>query len=184
MSQLWNTGSAWNAGTVLSARCCARTMQHMARITRTRTRTRTQAQAGRAFLADRQHQSYASIAGLGPLASLYREGALAVTGITEIPSGTSATKLEDAVPAGAPVGSALGAGSADSALGQVVTLVNRLRGTTPIAVAVLALPIPSAAAVRIKPVGPRATNTEFFDVVGSRDAAVGRFKIRRTWSAR
>ncbi|GLY32492.1 phosphatase PAP2 family protein [Kineosporia sp. NBRC 101731] len=125
MSQLWQTGSAWNTGTVLSTSVLRANMQHMAQVTR----TRTQAQAGRAFLADRQHQSYASIAGLGPLASLYREGALAVTGIVEIPSGTPATKLEDAVPAGAPVGSALGAGSADSALGQVVTLVNRLRGT-------------------------------------------------------
>ncbi|MBT0769043.1 phosphatase PAP2 family protein [Kineosporia sp. J2-2] len=124
MTRLWRTGDAWNTGTVLSPSVLRANMRHMAQISR----TRTTAQVARAFIADRQHQSYAAIAGMGPLAALYREGALAVTGITEAPTGTPATKLDDAVPAGAATGSALGAGSATSELGQVVTLVNTLRG--------------------------------------------------------
>ena len=60
------------------------------------------AQAKEAFLYDRQHQSYATIAGLGPLADLYRTGAKAVTSITSAPDGTPATTIDDAVPADAP----------------------------------------------------------------------------------
>jgi hypothetical protein len=89
---------------------------------------RTEAQAKEAFLYDRQHQSYAMIAGLGPLADLYKSGALAVTSITSAPDGTPATTIDDAVPADAPAGSALGAGSHDSALGKVAELVDTLRG--------------------------------------------------------
>ncbi|GAB3261947.1 phosphatase PAP2 family protein [Kineosporia babensis] len=124
MEQLWRTGDAWNTGTVRSSSVLRANMRHMVQITR----TRTKADAARAFVADRQHQSYATIVGLGPLAAHYRAGALAVTGITEAPTGTPATKIEDAIPAGAAPGSALGAGSADSELGQVVNLVGRLRG--------------------------------------------------------
>jgi autotransporter-associated beta strand protein len=68
------------------------------------------------------------IAGLGPLADLYRTGAKAVTSITSAPDGTPAATISDAVPAGAPAGSAIGAGSTDSDLGKVVELVNTLRG--------------------------------------------------------
>ena len=125
MQQVWATGTAWNNGTVLdtaflraNVRYCVRTTTH-----------RTAAEAARAFVVDRQHQSYSVIAGLGPLADVYKAGALAVTGITAAPAGTPPTTVSDAVPAGAPAGSALGAGSATSELGQVVTLVNTLRGT-------------------------------------------------------
>ncbi|GLY13639.1 phosphoesterase [Kineosporia sp. NBRC 101677] len=124
MQSLWRTGSTWNTGTVLSSSVLRANMQYMAKVSR----TRTLAEEERAFIADRQHQSYATIVGLGPLAPLYREAARAVTGITEAPKGTPATKIEDALPADAPAGSALGAGAADSELGQVVALVGRLRG--------------------------------------------------------
>ncbi len=89
---------------------------------------RTEAQAREAFVYDRQHQSYAMINGLGPLAELYRSGAKAVTSITSAPHSIPAAKINDAVPADAPAGSALGAGSYDSDLGQVAKLVDTVRG--------------------------------------------------------
>ncbi|MFJ8357069.1 phosphatase PAP2 family protein [Streptomyces sp. NPDC093984] len=124
MSTVWKTGGAWNTGTVLMPEVLRANMRYCARITA----ARTDAQAKEAFLYDRQHQSYAMIAGLGPLADLYKAGAKAVTSITSAPDGTPPTKIDDAVPADAPAGSALGAGSHDSALGKVAELVDTLRG--------------------------------------------------------
>ncbi|MFF0160819.1 phosphatase PAP2 family protein [Streptomyces sp. NPDC005263] len=124
MADVWKTGGAWNTGTPLMPEVLRANMRYCARITS----ARTEAQAKEAFLYDRQHQSYAMIAGLGPLADLYRTGAKAVTSITGAPDGTPPTKIDDAVPAGAPAGSALGAGSHDSALGKVAELVDTVRG--------------------------------------------------------
>jgi len=123
-AQIWKTGGAWNTGTPLRPETLRANMRYCARITA----ARTDAQAKEAFLYDRQHQSYAMIAGLGPLADLYKAGAKAVTSITSAPDGTPPTKIDDAVPADAPAGSALGAGSHDSALGKVAELVDTLRG--------------------------------------------------------
>lgn len=122
---LWQTGTAWNTGTPLAAEVLRANM----RFCETRSATRTPAEEARAFIVDRQDQSYALIAGLGVLADVYRTGALAVTSITEAPAGTPPTKISDAVPPGAPAGSAIGAGSPTSALGAVVTLMYTIRGT-------------------------------------------------------
>ncbi|GAA4957605.1 phosphatase PAP2 family protein [Actinoplanes utahensis] len=122
--RVWSTGAAWNTGTVLDAAFLRANVRYVVRTTR----NRTAAEAARSFVVDRQHQSYSVIAGLGPLADVYKAGALAVTGITEAPATTPATTVSDAVPAGAPAGSALGAGNPASALGKVVTLVNTVRG--------------------------------------------------------
>lgn len=124
MSRLWTTGAAWNTGTPADPEVLRANIRYAARITA----TRTAAQAKLAFVYDRQHQSYAAIGGLGPLADLYKTGAKAVTSITSAPDGTPPTTINDAVPAGAPAGSAIGAGATDSALGTVVQLVNTLRG--------------------------------------------------------
>lgn len=124
MQDLWRTGSAWDNGVVLNRNVLEANVRHVARITGARTAD----QAKRAFIVDRQHQSYAAIGGLGPLAELYRAGAKAVTGITEAPDGTPPSTVDEKLPPDAPAGSALGAGSPDSALGQVVTLVNTVRG--------------------------------------------------------
>ncbi len=124
MAQLWKTGGAWNTGTPLRPEILRANMRYCIDLTA----RRTQAQAKEAFLYDRQHQSYAMIAGLGPLADLYKSGALAVTSITSAPDGTPAAKIDDAVPADAPAGATLGAGSHDSALGKVAELVDTLRG--------------------------------------------------------
>jgi autotransporter-associated beta strand protein len=124
MRQLWRTGATWDTGVVLNPEVLHASMRHVIRITT----TRTDAEARRAFIFDRQHQSYAAIGGLGPLAELYKAGAKAVTGITSAPAGTPPAAINDTLPPDAPAGSALGAGSPDSALGQVVRLVETLRG--------------------------------------------------------
>ncbi|MER5922491.1 phosphatase PAP2 family protein [Streptomyces mirabilis] len=124
MSKMWKTGGAWNTGTPLMPEVLRANMRYCARITH----ARTDAQAKEAFIYDRQHQSYAMIAGLGPLADLYKTGAKAVTSITSAPDGTPSGKINDAVPADAPAGSAQGAGSHDSALGKVAELVDTVRG--------------------------------------------------------
>ncbi|MGI5460654.1 phosphatase PAP2 family protein [Streptomyces sp. CA-249302] len=121
---IWKTGGAWNTGTPLMPEILRANMSYCARITG----ARTDAQAKEAFIYDRQHQSYAMIAALGPLADLYKSGAKAVTSITSAPDSTPATTISDAVPADAPAGSALGAGSHDSALGKVAELVDTVRG--------------------------------------------------------
>lgn len=123
-ARIWKTGGAWNTGTPLRPEILRANMRYCARLTA----ARTDAQAKEAFLYDRQHQSYAMIAGLGPLADLYKAGAKAVTSITSAPDGTPPAKIDDAVPADAPAGSALGAGSHDSALGKVAELVDTVRG--------------------------------------------------------
>ncbi|MGW4984233.1 phosphatase PAP2 family protein [Streptomyces mirabilis] len=124
MSKVWKTGGAWNTGTPLMPEVLRANMRYCARITH----ARTDAQAKEAFIYDRQHQSYAMIAGLGPLADLYKTGAKAVTSITSAPDGTPSGKINDAVPADAPAGSAQGAGSHDSTLGKVAELVDTVRG--------------------------------------------------------
>ncbi|MFJ1602114.1 phosphatase PAP2 family protein [Streptomyces sp. NPDC088253] len=124
MSKVWKTGGSWNTGTPLMPVVLRANMRYCARITH----SRTDAQAKEAFIYDRQHQSYAMIAGLGPLAGLYTTGAKAVTSITSAPDGTPSGKINDAVPADAPAGSAQGAGSHDSALGKVAELVDTVRG--------------------------------------------------------
>ncbi|GGN80460.1 phosphoesterase [Streptomyces albiflavescens] len=124
MAKVWKTGGAWYTGTPLLPEVLRANMRYCARITAARTDT----QAKEAFIYDRQHQSYAVIAGLGPLADLYKSGAQAVTSITSAPEGTPSGKINDAVPADAPAGSALGAGSRTSALGKVAELVDTVRG--------------------------------------------------------
>ncbi|WP_328505380.1 phosphatase PAP2 family protein [Streptomyces sp. NBC_00391] len=123
-AEIWKTGSAWNTGTPLLPEILRANMRYCARVTS----RRTEAQARQAFITDRQHQSYSVITGLGPLAELYKAGALAVTAITSAPEGTPAGKISDSVPADAPAGSANGAGSTTSELGKVAELVNTVRG--------------------------------------------------------
>ncbi|NNN30847.1 phosphatase PAP2 family protein [Streptomyces sp. S3(2020)] len=123
-AEIWKTGATWNTGTPLLPEILRANMRYCARLTQ----ARTEAQAKEAFVYDRQHQSYAMIAALGPLADLYRSGAKAVTSITSAPDTTPATTISDAVPADAPAGSAIGAGSYTSDLGQVARLVDTVRG--------------------------------------------------------
>jgi autotransporter-associated beta strand protein len=124
MAEVWKTGAAWNTGTPLRPEVLRANMRYCAEVTG----ARTEAQAREAFVYDRQHQSYAMIAGLGPLSGLYKAGAKAVTSITSAPDTTPPTTISDSVPADAPAGSALGAGSYTSDLGLVAKLVDTVRG--------------------------------------------------------
>ncbi|MGW2046423.1 phosphatase PAP2 family protein [Streptomyces sp. NPDC001858] len=123
-AQVWKTGAAWNTGAPLRPEILRANMRYCIALT---TR-RTDAQGREAFVYDRQHQSYAMIAALGPLTDLYKAGAKAVTSITSAPDTTPPTTISDAVPADAPAGSAIGAGSYTSDLGQVAKLVDTVRG--------------------------------------------------------
>ncbi|MDX2933895.1 phosphatase PAP2 family protein [Streptomyces ipomoeae] len=123
-AEIWKTGAAWNTGTPLMPEVSRANIRYSERVTA----RRTEAQAREAFITDRQHQSYSVISGLGPLAELYRTGAMAVTSITSAPDGTPPGKISDSVPADAPAGSANGAGSTTSELGKVAELVNTVRG--------------------------------------------------------
>jgi autotransporter-associated beta strand protein len=122
--ELWQTGPSWNNGTVVDDDVLGDNLAYSAEVTA----NRSVAEAKQAFIFDRQHQSYSAIGGLGPLEALYKTGAKAVTGITSAPDGIPAGKVSDAVPPGAPAGSALGAGALDSDLGHVARLVNTVRG--------------------------------------------------------
>lgn len=124
MSELWKTGTEWNTGLAPSPKVLRENIRYVVDVTR----RRTAEQAEQAFVYDRRHQSYSVIAGLGPLAEAYRTGARAVTSITTAPDGTPPTTISDAVPAGAPAGSEIGAGSPTSELGEIVQLVNTVRG--------------------------------------------------------
>lgn len=97
-AKVWKTGDAWNTGIPLMPEVLRANVRYCARITH----ARTEAQAKEAFVYDRQHQSYAMIGALGPLADLYKAGAKAVTSITTAPDTTPATTISDSVPAGAP----------------------------------------------------------------------------------
>jgi autotransporter-associated beta strand protein len=123
-SQLWQTGTAWNDGTVLDAGAMYANMLHSVWVTT----KRTEDEAKESFIVDRQDQSYDMIGALGPLAKYYYAGSLAVTSITSAPDGTPATQINDVVPTGSAAGSMTGAGNPTSALGAVVTLVSTLRG--------------------------------------------------------
>ncbi|MFG3341149.1 phosphatase PAP2 family protein [Glycomyces sp. NPDC048151] len=124
MEDLWQTGSAWNNGTVVDEDALGDNVEHCAEVTA----NRTDAEAKQAFIFDRQHQSYSAIGGLGPLEAVYKSGAKAVTAITSAPDGVPAGPISDSVPADAPAGSANGSGATDSALGKVAQLVNAVRG--------------------------------------------------------
>ncbi|MEH0548746.1 phosphatase PAP2 family protein [Streptomyces sp. B21-105] len=123
-AKVWKTGGAWNTGTPVRPDILRANVRYCVAVTR----ARTEAQGREAFVYDRQHQSYAMIAGLGPLTDLYKAGAKAVTSITAAPDTVPATKIDDAVPADAPAGSALGAGSYTSDLGLIAKLVDTVRG--------------------------------------------------------
>ncbi|NUR59441.1 MAG: phosphatase PAP2 family protein [Catenulispora sp.] len=124
MARLWRPGTAWDNGSVVDREVLRANVRHCVQVTR----RRSQDAAKKAFFYDRQDQSYAAIGGLGPLAELYKQGALAVTSITSAPDGTPPAQINDVVPEGAPPGAATGAGSPTSELGAVVQLVQALRG--------------------------------------------------------
>ena len=80
---------------------------------------RTMLEENAAYFDDRRSQSYSIIDGLGKLAGVYRMNAGATTTITSIPADASIRKYND---------EGTNSGSTSSELGNVVSLVNTLRG--------------------------------------------------------
>lgn len=122
--RLWTPGSTWNTGTPTAqgAPILSQNIQYVVNVTQARTAD----QATAAYLDDRRNQSYSVISGLGSLAPAYYAGSGAVTTITGVAADATSVAYNDA---------GTGAGSTSSALGNVVALVNTLRGnfssTTP-----------------------------------------------------
>lgn len=119
---LWRPGSSWDNGVAVDAaaqRILDSNIAQAARITR----TRTEAQGHEAYLIDRRNQSYSAIAGFGDLSDAVKTATNAGTTIPdEIPADATTKQYADQ-------GNANGAwADTDSDLGDVVQLVNTLRG--------------------------------------------------------
>ncbi|RPE78642.1 MULTISPECIES: phosphatase PAP2 family protein [unclassified Frondihabitans] len=119
---LWRPGATWDSGVAVDAagqRILDSNIAQAAKITQ----TRTDAQGREAYLIDRRNQSYSAIAGFGDLSG-------AVTTATN-----AGTTIPDEIPADATTKQYVDQGNAngswadvDSELGDVVQLVNTLRG--------------------------------------------------------
>ena len=122
--QLWTPGMAWDSGTStqLGTPVLAANIQYVVDLTS----HRTPAQADAAYLDDRRNQSYSVISGLGALAPAYYTGSGATTTITGVAADAASVLYND---------TGTGSGLTTAPLGNVVALVNLLRGnfssTTP-----------------------------------------------------
>ncbi|MHB0829940.1 acid phosphatase [Bacillus licheniformis] len=114
-NKLWTPGKTWNTGTKLNSRVLDANIQKVVDIAERRTMLEENA----AYFDDRRSQSYSIIDGLGKLAGVYRMNAGATTTITSIPADASIRKYND---------EGTNSGSTSSELGNVVNLVNTLRG--------------------------------------------------------
>jgi len=114
-SQVWQTGAEWDNGVVLDPKTLHPNMLHSVRVTH----DRTEAQAKQAYIVDRQNHTYYMGAGLGPLASCYYAGTESTTTITSAPDGVQNPIASD---------NGNDEGVTTSALGDVVTLSDAIRG--------------------------------------------------------
>ncbi|WP_326934328.1 acid phosphatase [Frondihabitans sp. Leaf304] len=119
---LWRPGATWDSGVAVDAagqRILDSNIAQAAKITQ----TRKDAQGREAYLIDRRNQSYSAIAGFGDLSGAVRTATNAGTTIPdEIPADATIKQYVDQ-------GNANGSwADVDSELGDVVQLVNTLRG--------------------------------------------------------
>ncbi|WP_110934348.1 acid phosphatase [Paenibacillus bouchesdurhonensis] len=114
--KLWTPGANWDAGTKLSDTLLDANIQKVVEITANRTPSEAEA----AYYDDRRKQSYSVIEGLGALTDIYRVKAGATTTIKHIPADATTKKYDD---------EGTNSGSPESSLGNMVSLVNTLRGT-------------------------------------------------------
>lgn len=113
--ELWTPGKTWDGGTILKQSVLDANIRKVVEITAKRTEIEGKA----AYLDDRRNQSYSVIDGLGPLADVYRSLAGAQTTILDIPADATEVKYDD---------KGTGAGDPESKLGNMVKLVNTVRG--------------------------------------------------------
>lgn len=114
--KLWTPGASWDNGTKLSDTLLDANIQKVVEITANRTASEAEA----AYYDDRRKQSYSVIEGLGSLTDIYRVKAGATTTITNIPADATTKKYDD---------EGTNSGNPESSLGNMVGLVNALRGT-------------------------------------------------------
>ncbi|AOZ90877.1 acid phosphatase [Paenibacillus crassostreae] len=115
-NNLWTAGTTWNTGTKLNDSVLN---LNILKVFNTSVR-RTAEEADAAYLDDRRKQSYSVIDGLGSLADTYRAKAEATTTIKDVAADATTQKYSD---------EGNNAGSEDSELGNMVGLINTLRGT-------------------------------------------------------
>ncbi|KKI89825.1 phospholipid phosphatase [Bacillus sp. SA1-12] len=118
--ELWTPGDSWDNGTVLNANVHNQNIDTVVSITN----NRTAEEEKEAYLNDRRNQNYSVITGLGPYANNFMVGANAGTTIpNEIPQDATTVKYDDR-------GNSNGNwADTDSSLGNMVGLVNAIRGT-------------------------------------------------------
>ncbi|WP_322922976.1 acid phosphatase [Paenibacillus campi] len=114
-NKLWTPGKTWDSGTMLNPKLLNENIEKVIQIAHKRTAEQEQ----RAYLDDRRNQSYSIMDGMGKLTDLYRKEAGATTTITEVPADATTQKHED---------EGNDAGDPNSKLGNVVSLVKKLRG--------------------------------------------------------
>ncbi|KAF6657968.1 phosphatase PAP2 family protein [Paenibacillus polymyxa] len=114
-NKLWTPGATWDTGTKLNSSVLDANIQKVIDIAS----RRTSSEADAAYLDDRRNQSYSVIDGLGSLTDIYRKKAGATTTINDVPADATTKKYED---------EGTNAGDISSSLGNVVNLVNTLRG--------------------------------------------------------
>ncbi|MEE4561994.1 acid phosphatase [Paenibacillus polymyxa] len=114
-NKLWTPGATWDTGTKLNSSVLDANIQKVIDIAA----RRTSSEADAAYLDDRRNQSYSVIDGLGSLTDIYRKQAGATTTINDVPADATTKKYED---------EGTNAGDISSSLGNVVNLVNTLRG--------------------------------------------------------
>ncbi|MDN4082486.1 acid phosphatase [Paenibacillus polymyxa] len=114
-NKLWTPGATWDTGTKLNSSVLDANIQKVIDIAS----RRTSSEADAAYLDDRRNQSYSVIDGLGSLTDIYRKKTGATTTINDVPADATTKKYED---------EGTNAGDISSSLGNVVNLVNILRG--------------------------------------------------------
>ncbi|MBW5446126.1 phosphatase PAP2 family protein [Cohnella sp. CFH 77786] len=114
-NKLWAPGTTWDTGTKLNGSVLDHNIQTVVDIAS----LRTAGEAEAAYLDDRRNQSYSVIDGLGSLADVYRKDAGATTTILDVAADASEKKYND---------EGNDAGDTKSSLGNMVSLVNTLRG--------------------------------------------------------
>ncbi len=118
--EIWTPGDSWDNGTVLNANVHNQNIDTVISITN----NRTAEEEKEAYLNDRRNQNYSVITGLGPYANNFKASVNAGTTIpNEIPQDATTVKYDDR-------GNSHGNwADTDSSLGNMVGLVNAIRGT-------------------------------------------------------
>lgn len=112
---LWKAGTSWNTGTILNEDVLGLNILKVYN----QAKRRTASEEKKAYLDDRRNQSYSVIEGLGAYTDVYYNDVKATTTIKDVAADATTKKYSD---------EGNNAGEMDSKLGNMVSLVNTLRG--------------------------------------------------------